>query len=354
MNVPGSFDALIAIVAIYLGLAVFCSHVNEQIAAFCKWRGEQLYLGVLNLLVGERGITDAIFTHPLVTASRNDPGGRPVTNPGATAASPYRPSFLDARNFSLAMWDTIGRATVDARTNAIAVDAEAASAIAAPDVLFADLKARVTALPAGDLQRQLAVLVNDAQGSYDRLLRSTDAWFDRQMDRVSGWYKRKTQWVIIAIAFVTVFLLGIDSIRIASRLYADPTTRAALVGAAANAVAPQVAKHVQTGVLATPNAATPAGPTPQSVADAVDDIFATIPLDTFLTGLTGGWTAPVTRAALWSDVLHVTGLLVTVTAAALGAPFWFDALSSLVNVRLAGPKPASRADPAGNAPAPAP
>jgi hypothetical protein len=40
-----------------------------------------------------------------------------------------------------------------------------------------------------------------------------------------------------------------------------------------------------------------------------------------------------------SGGLKVLGLLATVAAVSLGAPFWFDLLKSLVNVRMAGEKP---------------
>jgi len=360
VNVPGIIDTAIAIAGLYLVLAVFCSHVNEQIAAKLQWRGEQLYLGVLNLLVGQKGLADAVFSHPLVTSASNDKSGLPQIVPGkAVSSRPYRPSFLDSRNFSLALWDVLGRAT--ANGDELTVDNAAKSAVAEPTVLFNALKSQVAALPAGDIQRQLAVLINDAQNDYGRLLRSTDAWFDRQMDRVSGWYKRKTQFVLILIALATVFILGIDSIRIGSRLYSDPTTRTALVTAAANAVAPRVAEQVKIGALSSPAPSITSGssatPSPQSVANAVDDAFATVQVTTYPTGFKGGWVWPRAEdpwADVHTDALHFIGLLITVGAAGLGAPFWFGALSSLMNVRLAGNKPPSRSDPKNNQPPPSP
>jgi F0F1-type ATP synthase membrane subunit a len=64
-------------------------------------------------------------------------------------------------------------------------------------------------------------LLSQAQGDYQNLLQSTDAWFNRQMDRVAGWCRRKTQYMVIAIAIaiVIVALLGVDTIKIVSRLY---------------------------------------------------------------------------------------------------------------------------------------
>jgi hypothetical protein len=45
---------------------------------------------------------------------------------------------------------------------------------------------------------------------------------------------------------------------------------------------------------------------------------------------------------LRSPWLHWPGMLVTFVALSLGGPFWFDALGTLVNVRMAGTKPANQ------------
>jgi hypothetical protein len=41
--------------------------------------------------------------------------------------------------------------------------------------------------------------------------------------------------------------------------------------------------------------------------------------------------------------LKIIGWLITALAVAMGAPFWFDLLSRLINVRGSGPKPATSA-----------
>jgi hypothetical protein len=53
--------------------------------------------------------------------------------------------------------------------------------------------------------------------------------------------------------------------------------------------------------------------------------------------------APVDSTGWWSKVI---GILITAAAAAQGAPFWFDILKKLINVRSTGPNP-SEQKPAG-------
>ena len=43
----------------------------------------------------------------------------------------------------------------------------------------------------------------------------------------------------------------------------------------------------------------------------------------------------------WFDPWVGLGWLLTALAGLMGAPFWFDTLKTLVNVRSAGPKPSS-------------
>jgi hypothetical protein len=341
-NFPSVLDTIIALVAVYLALSVLCSHLNELVAGFTQRRGWMLYEGVLNLLMGERDLVDGVYAHPLITASQPDPGGKPKP-----AEKRYRPSFIDSRTFSMAFWDTMQST---ARAQSAAATGLTKSVVAAPDVLFTTLTGTVAELPPSELQKQLVTIVNESQGTYEGLLRATDAWFDRQMDRVSGWYKRYTQLVLLGIAFVAVFGLGIDSMRIASRLYADPATRNALVRAAVNAV-PSPAP-VPSGAPS-PDPGEKAASAAQAVA-SIDQSFAQLPVDTYLTGVAGGWYDASAQRPWATPLLHLLGLLVTVFAAAAGAPFWFDLLGKLLNVRMAGPKPVSRADPKNNPPPPAP
>jgi hypothetical protein len=63
-----------------------------------------------------------------------------------------------------------------------------------------------------------------------------------------------------------------------------------------------------------------------------------------------GWTPQHTKSAPSTDPRHVPltlgswlikllGLVLTILALSLGAPFWFDALSKLAQLRQSGPKP---------------
>jgi hypothetical protein len=258
MNISSTLNILIVLASMYLCLAVLCSFLNEQIASMLRLRGKTLYEGVQNLLAGESALVEAIYRHPLITASSKDKDGKPATSAKRT----YRPSYMEPANFGLALLDTLQRSHFNPQTNALEIDASAKSLIAAPNALFANVKATVEQLPAGDLQRQLVTLLNQAQGSYDRLLSATAAWFSEQMDRVSGWYTRNTRAILMAIAVVVVFSAGIDTIQIASTISSDEASD--IVQQVRNKVKEQAGAATARQSVAKATPATNASPAPQA------------------------------------------------------------------------------------------
>jgi len=53
------------------------------------------------------------------------------------------------------------------------------------------------------------------------------------------------------------------------------------------------------------------------------------------------WTEEKNRPSSLDEwLIAIGGWLITIAALSLGAPFWFDALNKLSNLRMAGKKPA--------------
>lgn len=200
--------------------------------------------------------------------------------------------------------------------------------------------------------------------------KNVETWFNDSMDRLSGWYKRKAQLIAFAIGIVLALLLNVDSINIATSLWREPTLRQAIV---ANATA--YAQQTQTPLPGTESGQ--AGTSPVASVKELQQQLTVL-------NLPFGWTlAPFDtggkQCALipinadqvfgfsgkddqgqsvckyvsnfpidWSSGLaKFAGLMMTGAAAAQGAPFWFDILKKLINVRSAGPNPAEKEKAAG-------
>jgi hypothetical protein len=141
------------------------------------------------------------------------------------------------------------------------------------------------------------------------------------MDRVSGSYKRWAKRWVIPIAITVAFAFNIDTLSVSRSLYTDSGVRAAVLAAASS---DELCRPVAGGQ-----------PTPSDcVPDKIEDLEQL--------QLPVGWTDSRWQQATSSVSafsLKLIGLLLTAAAAALGAPFWFDALNRIGSLRNVGRRP---------------
>lgn len=368
----------IALVGIYITGALLASWLNEQFATFVSLRTKTLVGGIRNM-IGDAASTK-VFEHALIVSL-----GEPIVrSPGARLAMIFAaigsffakaigvkwldmpdvvsgrrmPPYISPEHFATVLTDIVrAAAPVSPQSAALANardDIEAGLAILAADK---DLK------PLHDV---LAPIWRDARGDYDAFVASLAGWFDAHMDRITGWYKRNVQIVLLAIAAVTVAVVNLDSVRMWNELQKNFTLSSALADAtvayyhasasasAAGHTLPTLAPTCGDPTVASTCACplgfastsaptnAPNGSKPQCAIDAATAMKLPI------------WWSPEQRAALslrnfpkleffqaW--VTKLIGLALTVAALMLGAPFWFDLLGAVVNVRTVGapPSPAS-------------
>jgi hypothetical protein len=168
------------------------------------------------------------------------------------------------------------------------------------------------------LQQSLGSILKAANGEVDSFLSATQVWFDRQMDRVTGSYKRWAKRWVLVIAVAVVCLGNIDSSAIARALYAGDAIRATVIQQ----------------VTDLNFCSTPGDPTECAEEAASFLQKSNLPL---------GWSAPNPEDGILGWPLQVLGLLLSVGAAALGAPFWYRLLDRIGSLRNTGrpPEPGS-------------
>ncbi len=167
--------------------------------------------------------------------------------------------------------------------------------------------------------RQVGTSVSPEQ-RVKEIKQQAEQWFDDSMDRVAGWYKRKVQAILWALGVIVAFGMNADTIAIINELSKDPELRAAVADLAQETAA---------------NTDLQAEVTPQTLQDLMNTANTS--------GLPVGWSADVLPAGFPGWLKKVVGLLATAIALSLGAPFWFDMLNKLVNLRGSGSKPATAA-----------
>lgn len=229
--------------------------------------------------------------------------------------------------------------------------------LAVMSVTHPDVKQAIEALIS-----EIEEISQQAESTLQMMRTNIEDWFNSSMDRLSGWYKRRAQVLAFLIGLTIAVLMNVDSMQLATQLWRDPTVRQALA-AQADALVNQnpngfpnpsagqlVSLNMQisqlnipvgwigTGLPADSSGGVPMGDDsmklctllPQSSVDLFGVYF-------------GNQCYPVTNTPRFNDptgwLMKLIGLLITGLAAAQGAPFWFDILKNVVNVRSAGAAP---------------
>jgi hypothetical protein len=191
----------------------------------------------------------------------------------------FRPSYIEPRHFATALIESIQYASDK----------------------FEELGKNIDAIGNRQLRNLLRGVYDRANGRADIMQAELANWFNNGMDRVSGAYKRRTQLTCFIIALILAVTLNVDAIHLFTTLWRHPALVAALPANVSGAGTTQVLIDLKV-----------------------------LPI---------GWDAP----PVWDPTLirRVFGWLITASSALFGAPFWFDTLQKITNLRGAGAKTAS-------------
>lgn len=219
---------------------------------------------------------------------------------------------------------------------------------------WAEVEQAIDALPPGKLREALVTAANEAERDWDAFKAGVERWYDTAMDRLSGQYKRYTQLITFLLGLVLAVSFNVNSVTLVTRLYQDRDLRESMVRQAETYVAEEA--KAKEKAKADAEKATP--PPADALAEVKDSGARFVGArDALLKNAPVGWneqlkTAPVGKFdpvgwPLWFAKQVPGGLvgwLITALAGMLGAPFWFDLLNKLINIRNAGPKPESTTD----------
>jgi hypothetical protein len=293
-------DVAIGLSLYYLLLGLICTMVNEMIAGMFDTRSVFLERGILRLLGNDSELKKKLFEHPLIRALSEKDGSLP--------------SYISSGAFATTLLDVLsgaGKAHTD-------VEAVIEGARANPA-----------------LQGVIATLADSAKERGVELKTEVAEWFDHGMDRVTGWYKRNAQRNALIVAAVITLVLNANTISIGTILWTNPTVRAAVVDAArvrAEKAAPEELPLVEYKDFSDATASTPT-----SVGVSAEPLLSND--EQQLMGKLGGWSGDSFENSFTWWWRHLPGWLITILAASLGAPFWFDTLKRFVNIRNAGKVP---------------
>lgn len=282
-------NVAIGLVFCFAATALAASTITEALASLIKLRANTLVTGVQKMFNDPKfnGLALQVYNHALV-----HPQGDGSMGSRSRWWSYSGPSYIRARDFATATVDVLQKVPGD----------------------MAALNANIAAIPDAQLKQLLQGMVVRAQGDVARLQEQLADWFDASMDRVSGAYKRQAQLISFLFGLVLAVSINVDATYVTTVLWANPTAARQFADRAASASS--VSPDAQTALKQLREL--PVGPE-------------------LLKGCGQGELACVAGRGITG--YNLLGWLITAVASVFGAPFWFDLLQKLVQLRGSGPKP---------------
>lgn len=266
-------DVGLGLIFFYVVLSLVASAVQEWIASLFALRSKNLLKGVRNL-IGD-AYAKKVYEHPLIkNLSKNK----------------KFPSYIAPETLSGVLLEVIAKEN----NGKSYVTHTADEARALVEKIDKDH-------PLRDI---LLALIDDGNEATTALKERLAGWFDEGMSRVAGWYKRQAKLMIFIIAGVVTLATNASSIHMAEEFWQNDALR--------TQIAAQAQVAVQTGEL-------------------------TGLESNYLKGLEKfpiGWNSVPRDSLDWLKSL--LGWIITTAAISLGAPFWFDFLGKVANLRGSG------------------
>ena len=291
-------DIALGLVLFYVVLSLVASTVQEWIASMVGLRSRNLLKGIQNLIGDD--YAEKVYEHPLVkNLTKKDHRLRKWL---AQKEYPLVKYLIKEKNIP----SYIAHLEVIAKDNG--------------DKSYVDCKADEVRGIIGKIREDhpfrgvLDALIDSGEDAAKTLQNRLGDWFDEGMTRVSGWYKRRTKIFIFVIAGLVTMATNASTIHIAEELWRNDALRASIAAQA-------------------------------EIAAANQDVN-TLPEDKLkqLESFPIGWSVAENGAIKnlpqsklgWFNL--ILGWLLTTAAISLGAPFWFDLLGKVANLRGTGGK----------------
>ena len=221
------------------------------------------------------------------------------------------------------------------------------------------------------LVSQAALSIEKGEATLATARTNVEAWFDANMDQLTDLYKRRSKLWSGVIALVLAVILNVDTLVIANALWREPSLRQMVVAYAEKLQPPPATTPTATSAISPTQAMTP--------TQYISPTVTIMDLEQRLQGLQlpiSGWevkplgvTQDKCQLVPWTKdvwgiwwygdckglflqdlkpglsgaLAKLVGWLITALAAAQGAPFWFDLLNKLLQLRGGEKKPEEKA-----------
>jgi hypothetical protein len=294
-----TLNVLIGLVTVYLAFGVACTAIVEAILTLFKIRSKQLEAALSEFLAGDLKQNEAFFKafyeHPLVQALSKGKDGRPSYIPSKIVGQVVA-ALVTANGTAKSLAGAVKSLPDDIATNRIK-----------------------------GLLDTFATRANEDMAKFQK---SVETYFDDVMERATGWIKRYSQRFALGAAALLVIFANVDTVKLVTTLASNPTAQTTMVEIAQQKLSAgktvEQAESGKTGGSVTVDQAEKKADAARAALDEAESIVES-------TGLQFGWKDYPTDYKQW--FAKIAGLLVSIFAISLGAPFWFDMLQRIMQVR---------------------
>jgi hypothetical protein len=387
MNLPIILDIAIGLIFIYLVLSLVASEIQELISTLLQWRAKHLQKSIESLLSGgseprdtdeidkARTLVKELYNDPLINTLNHEAKGtvergfrgffQRSVNDDKIAERQSAPSYINSETFATTLMQVLkipdlvkkmgsNGEEIQADLNIVLSSYhELKTAIQNPNSqgyqalknIYGDIDDElikiINSLPdyvPDSVINSLSILAKRSQSKVGKLgeelnqfKKEVEVWFNRSMERGSGVYKRNAKGVALLIGLAIAASTNTDTFHVISRLSRDSALRTAITQSASQREQLYSDPSVKIQVVqALEDVALPIGWTASNLNQQLE-----------LKDFTGWNSLNFFLLKSWQVLRMLTGWILSGLAIAMGAPFWFDLLGKVINVRNTGPKPAS-------------
>ncbi|WP_367391286.1 hypothetical protein [Lewinella sp. LCG006] len=322
----------IGLILVYLILSLMVSAIQEALASWFSMRSKHFGHAIDQMLTNEKTTEGALeLDKSILEKFQSHPSyGDMVQEKNKQSTNHMaHPSYMSAATFSSILLHVLDGSDVK------------------------QLTATINAMEDGKLKKFLLDCLAETGNDLTKFRTRLEQWYDQVMSRVSGWYKSYTHKIIMVVGLLVAMYMNADTLSIyqkMSAVAAGSTQEQAIIGLAQDFVDQRYDGFNQQINDIQQSLDSAAQQTDTARYDSLlllhnERLLAQV--DSLVVMVNGansplglGWTK-----AEWSTVKSnvpvlfnkLIGLLLTTFAISLGAPFWFDMLKKIINIRNAGP-----------------
>jgi len=318
-------DLVAGIIFIYFLLAIVNNAIIEIISAYTKIRAQDLMLWLEQTFNKDANnkLADKIADHPLLSA---------LSAKGKSTA------YFNPKNFASALVQVIWAAHKANETS--------------QELNIENLKSAISSSPAlPDALKEMLIFEIDKisntaaeTGQQIQLLeRRIEDWYNGIMERIGSRFKRKILKYTLLVSMCLALSLNVDTLSLASYFYRHPLESAAWAQQGYDSLKDSSYKAIVEQIALINPADSNAKHKADSLKTVINDQkqMAVSKLKVMQTGLPLGWNQEILDDLLlgssgskcYNILKKILGIAITVFAMAMGAPFWFDVLSKVANIR---------------------